>query len=156
MIEEIKNHPKGWLSLRDCKGIFHRFREDVTFDQPIPPFETREPGKLEGILGSVSQTFDGKYLNSTVLDATSAYFNQLIKGHAFLNGNKRLAVLYTHFFLLMNNLDFKFSFHELWFIALQVAILAERGWSSKKTLKIIKKMFGDNIVKRKPSKLSAT
>ena len=109
--------------------------------EPIPEFDTRFPGKLEGILNSVRQTFGGELLNHTVLDAAAAYFNQLIRGHPFRNGNKRMAVLFTHYFLLAHGVDFNLSYNELFFFAVTVAKAGERGISSEKTRDWSKKII---------------
>lgn len=101
--------------------------------EPIPPYDTRFPGKLEGILDSVRQTFDGKLLNTTILEAAAAYFNQLIRGHPFKNGNKRMAVLFTHYFLLAHSVDFTLSYNELFYFAVTVAKAGELGINSEKT-----------------------
>ena len=122
MTERIYETPKSWLTLGVCAQIFENFKRSLEFDEPIPPFETRFKGRLESIVESVSQTFDGKQLNPTILDAASAYFYQIISGHPFENGNKRVAVLYTHSFLLINGLDFDLSFNEIYNFAVVVAM----------------------------------
>lgn len=75
--------------------------------------------------------------------AAAAYFNQIIRGHPFKNGNKRMAVLFTHYFLLAHQVDYSLSYNEMFNFALTVAIAGEQGISSEKTLvwsrKIIEK-----------------
>lgn len=146
MIANLGKPPKNWLYLKLCRGIFNRFKDQIQFDQPIPPFDTRAPGKLEGILGSVKQTFDKEYLNSTVLDAAVAYFVQFTLGHAFINGNKRMAVLFTHFFLLTNLLDFKLSNQQLYTASLLTARMSEKGASKQRIKRAVKKLFEENTV----------
>ena len=101
--------------------------------EPIPPFETRFPGKLESILESVRQTFGGQLLNPTLEEAAAAYFNTLIRGHPFRNGNKRMAVLFTHYFLLAHSVDFTLTYNELFFFAITVAKAGEQRISNDKT-----------------------
>ena len=72
-------------------------------------------------------------LNQTILDAAAAYFNQLIRGHPFRNGNKRMAVLFTHYFLLAHGVDFTLSYNELFYFAVTVAKAGEQRISSEKT-----------------------
>jgi len=91
----------------------------------LPPFESRFPGKLESMIGSVQQTFDGQYLNPTVLDAATAYFTQTIRDHPFKNGNKRVAVLFTHVFLMANKVEFTLTFDEMYQFAILVATVSE-------------------------------
>jgi death-on-curing protein len=134
--------PTRWLNLRDSRHIFENFKKALeTLGEPIPPFESRFPGKLEGILESVRQTFDGSLLNPTVLDAAAAYFNQLIRGHPLQNGNKRMAVLFTHYFLLAHGVDFTMSYNELFFFAITVAKAGEQKISSDKTRDWCKKII---------------
>ncbi|KKP59318.1 MAG: Death-on-curing family protein [Candidatus Gottesmanbacteria bacterium GW2011_GWA1_34_13] len=117
--------------------------------EPIPPIENRFPGKLESILASVRQTFDGKSLNATVLDAASAYFNQIIRGHPFQNGNKRLAVMYTHIFLLWHGLDLSLYYNEMFYFALTVAKAGEEGINSEKTRNWCKTIIGQFAQEKK-------
>ena len=92
MTKNLLKTPRYWLTLEDCENLLLDFNDLLTQEEPIPPFDSRYPGKLEGIIGSVSQKFSGKPLNNTVRDAATSYFNQFIRGHAFENGNKRCAV----------------------------------------------------------------
>src|SRR3989338_4312410 len=110
MTKRLYEIPKNWLNLAVCSRIFETFATRLEHDEPIPPFNTRFKEKLEAILESVSMTYAGGHLNGTILDAAAAYFNQLVRGHAFINGNKRLAVLFTHFFLLSNGVDYTLSY----------------------------------------------
>lgn len=102
-------------------------------DEPIPEFETRFPGKLEGILESVRQSFAGKFLNPTILNSAAAYFNQIIRGHPFRNGNKRMGVLFTHYFLLSHGIDLTLHYNELFNFAVLLARAGEQGISQDMT-----------------------
>src|SRR4030042_3010080 len=126
MIAELRKKPIFWLAVRDCENAFRIFRDSITFDQPFPEFNQRPEGILEGILESVRQTFDKKLLNPTILDASASYLNQLIRGHPFKNGNKRLAILYTHIFLLLNGVDLSAGYLTLYKFALLIAIYSEK------------------------------
>lgn len=125
MIEELSQIPTYWVTLEDCESLFNDFKSILDKEEPIPPFSDRFPGKLESLLGSVQQTYSGNYLNNTVLDAASSYFNQLIRGHTFENGNKRLAVLYTQWFLIIHNIEFVLTPLEMYHFAVAVAKAAE-------------------------------
>ncbi len=127
MIRGRKISPNTWLTVQICAHIFELFKKEIEFDEPIPDFSNRPKGALEGILNSVKQTFDRKYLNPTIINASAAYFNQLVRGHPFLNGNKRLAVLFTHTFLLLNGYDLKLNFKSMYNLALLVAKYSEKG-----------------------------
>ena len=127
MTKKLFLTPKHWLTLDDSKTLFDTFREQMGENEPIPRYETRFPGKLEGILESVRQSFDDRYLNTTVLDAAASYFNHIIRGHPFRNGNKRMGVLFTHYFLLTHDVDLTLEYNELFSFAILVARAGERG-----------------------------
>lgn len=142
MIKALSLTPKYWLTRGDSSRIFADFRKKVAFSEPIPPFDTRFEGRLEGILSSISQTYNHTPLNRTVLEASAAYFNQIIRGHPFRNGNKRMAVLFTHYFLLAHKIDFGLSFNELFHFAVRVARAGEEGISSNVTKRWCIKIIG--------------
>lgn len=135
MIKKLYKTPKNWLTPDVCARLFKIFREKLKFGEPIPPFETRFDGTLESILSSVRQSFNGQFLNKTVLDAAAAYFNQLIRGHPFKNGNKRMAVLFTHIFLLGHGVDYTLRFNEMYNFAIFIAGAGEKGIDSDTTKK---------------------
>lgn len=118
--------PLFWLTITESEVIFNKFKYLIQFDEPIPNFETRFPKKLESILESIRQTFEEEPLNATILDAASAYFNQIIRGHPFRNGNKRMAVLFTHVFLLMHGIDFVLNYKEMYSWAVGIAVFSEK------------------------------
>jgi len=139
-MEKLNKVPDFWLTAKISENIFNEFGTYLQFDQPFPAYNTRFPGKLEGILESVRQTFDNQPLNATILDAAAAYFNQIIRGHPFQNGNKRFAVLLTHYFLLMNGVDFTLSFQGMYNFALGVALFS-KDLNSEQTKRICKKII---------------
>jgi death-on-curing family protein len=133
MTKNLLKTPRYWLNLVDCENLFQNFKSLLAQEEPIPPFNQRFEGKLEGILGSVCQTFNGMSLNKTVLDAAAAYFNQFVRGHAFENGNKRCAVLYTHWFLLANGVEFTLTAKEMYAFAVAVAKAGEKNINAETT-----------------------
>ena len=133
MTKGISKILTNWLSLEICKSAFETFRQKLEYDEPIPPFETRFPSRLESVIGSVQATFNKEYLNPTVLEAAAAYMNQFIRGHVFENGNKRMGVLFTHIFLLMNNVDLTLSSQDMYLFAVLLAEAGEHRVSSNTT-----------------------
>lgn len=113
--------PKVWLTLNLCKSIYENFRLQVKFQEPLKEFETRYPGRLEAILGAVSQSFDDTYLYPTVLEASAAYFYKINCLHPFENGNKRMCILYTDAFLFFHDLELTLSHKQMYDLALFVA-----------------------------------
>ena len=149
MTKKLYSTPVFWLNLDVCSRLFEDFRETLKFDEPIPDFSTRFPGKLEGILNSVKQTFGGEHLNPTILDASAAYFNQFVRGHAFINGNKRMAVLFTHFFLLVHDIDFSLKPSEMYTLAIIIARAGEDNIDAQETKQLCKKIIEKFTERRK-------
>lgn len=77
-------------------------KRQMDWDEPIPDFGTRYPGKLEATLGQAFQTYAKKELYPGLLDKAAILFYLMIKNHPFLNGNKRIAVTTVITFLLLN------------------------------------------------------
>ncbi len=127
MTKNLWKTPAHWLELDVCNHIFVEFKSLIDFEEPLPAFDHRFPGKLESLLGAVRQTFDGKYLNPTVLDAATAYFTQIIRDHPFENGNKRIALLITHVFLVVNQVEFTLTFEEMYQFAILTATAAQHN-----------------------------
>jgi death-on-curing protein len=71
-------------------------------DEPIPPFNTRYPGRLESCLAQPFQTFDGKYLHYTFIERAAVLFYMIASSQCFVNGNKRMAVTLTTVFFFIN------------------------------------------------------
>ena len=74
----------------------------MSWDEPIPAFETRFPKILESCLAAPFMTYNRKELYPTLEDKGAILFYLLIKNHPFQNGNKRIAVTSLMVFLLFN------------------------------------------------------
>jgi len=93
-----------FLTLDDIRDIcFALAQEFLTFDEPIPSFETRFPNKLEAILEIPQQGTKEGRLYPTLPEQATVLFYSLVKEHPFLNGNKRLAVVSLLTFLSLND-----------------------------------------------------
>jgi death on curing protein len=77
-------------------------RQTMTWNEPIPSFETRYPGRLESCLALPFQTFDKKLLYKGLSRKAAILFYLMIKNHPFENGNKRIAVTTLICFLMKN------------------------------------------------------
>jgi death-on-curing family protein len=143
MINRLRRKPRKWLTLEDCENLYKAFDNASKSRglEPLPPFSTRYHDVLESILGSVEQTWDKKYLNPTILDAASAYFNKFVRGQCFPNGNKRTGILFTHYFLIIHGIDFTFSSKELFNFAAIIATAAEDRTRPEETLKWCRKII---------------
>lgn len=157
MIPQLKREPKIWLDLGLCENIYSEFRKVEIFREPLKPFSTRFPGRLEAILGSVQQSFGGKYLYPTVSDAAAAYFVKINCLHPFENGNKRLCILYTDVFLFFHQLELKLSHKEMYDLALFVAMAStSKKWRDLDLFSFSKKVLIDHIGVKYPEKNAST
>lgn len=96
-------------------------RRQMDWDEPIPDFGTRYPGKLESCLVQVFQTYAKRDLYPGLTKKASALFYFMIKNHPFMNGNKRIAVATTITFLLLNKKWLLVPSDQLYNIAVWVA-----------------------------------
>ncbi|MFA6197610.1 MAG: type II toxin-antitoxin system death-on-curing family toxin [Patescibacteria group bacterium] len=81
------------LTIEEVERLAHRLaQETMGFNEPIPDFQTRYPGKLESCLAQPFQRLDRKSLHSTPERRTATLFYLMIKNHPFQNGNKRIAM----------------------------------------------------------------
>ena len=133
------------LMLADAEFIAHDLtRELMNYDEPIPPFATRYPGKLESCLINPFQTFDGKPLYRGLIRKAAVLFYGVIKDHPFVNGNKRMAVTLTLIFLFFNNKWLETSPYELYEMANAVA--KSKPESRDKVLDLLVRYFNISLV----------
>ncbi len=81
---------------------FRLARETMTWDEKIPDFSSRLPGKLESCLAVPFQSFEGKKFYKGLLEKAAVLFYLMIKNHPFENGNKRIAMTTLLYFLFKN------------------------------------------------------
>lgn len=89
-IEEVEY--VAYVLARDFLGNF----------EPIPPFETRFPNKLESCVNVPFQSFSRRVFYKGLLGKASILFYLMIKNHPFQNGNKRIATTTLLYFLYKN------------------------------------------------------
>lgn len=136
------------LSIGEIKFLAHTLAKMfMDGNEPIPPFETRFPHKLESCLVTPFQTFGKRQLYTTFLKKAAALFYLLIKNHPFQNGNKRIAVTSVLIFLKKNHHWLKISNQELYNFAIWVA---ESPPSVKEhTMDAIKSFFKKHITEQR-------
>lgn len=90
-------------TLVEVEYVAHSLAQELMdWGEPIPPFETRFPARLESCLSTPFQTFGRKSLYKTIELKASILFYLMIKNHPFQNGNKRVAVTTLLYFLHEN------------------------------------------------------
>lgn len=70
----------------------------------MPAFSISKDGQrlLESALAEPRQTYGGRFLQRTIYDKAGALLRSLIKNHPLNDGNKRLGLISTEVFLLIN------------------------------------------------------
>ena len=117
----MPNMTKG-LSIGEVRLIAHTLATRwMDWGEPIPPFSTRFPAKLESCLAMPFQTFGRKEIFRGALAKAAVLFYLLIKNHPFQNGNKRIAVTSLLVFLHKNEKWLKVGNQELYNFAVWVA-----------------------------------
>src|SRR3989344_4606393 len=110
------------ITIEKIKYIAFRLAKDtMSWDEPIPKFDTRFPHALESCIAVPFQRFDKKFLYKGLTGKTSILFYLLIKNHPFQNGNKRIAVTTLLIFLYLNKKWLRSTESELYNLAKWVA-----------------------------------
>lgn len=110
------------LNIAEIEYIAHRLAQELMeYGEPIPPFDTRYPDKLESCLKTPFQTFDRKSLYQGFETKASMLFYLMIKNHPFQNGNKRVAVLTLIYFLHSNKRKLEVSNEKLYEFSKKIA-----------------------------------
>jgi death on curing protein len=81
----------------------------------------RDLGLLESAAAAPEASFDGAYLHGSLPEMAAAYLYHLAQNHAFLDGNKRVAVAAMFLFLYVNDLELECTEDELVELTLGVA-----------------------------------
>lgn len=110
------------LSIKDIEYISFRLaRELMTYNEPIPDFNTRFPNILESCIIIPFQKFNRKSFYEGIVEKTAILFYLMIKNHPFQNGNKRIAMTTLFVFLFQNKKWLKVDNKELYNFAVWVA-----------------------------------
>ena len=134
------------ITVADVEYVAYQLaRKFMEWDEPIPEFDTRFPGKLESAIGVPFQTFDGKSLYRGLRGKAAALFYFMIKDHPFQNGNKRIAVATLLYFLFSNGHWISVSNDALYNFAKSVADSDAK--EKDETLRIIQGFLHIAIVK---------
>lgn len=80
----------------------------------------RDEGLLDSALSQPYQTFFGEFLHPTIYEQAAAYLYHLAKNHAFIDGNKRVALATTITFVKMNGYCFALPKEEAETLVLEI------------------------------------
>ncbi len=114
--------PFFFLSVEMVMQIHQRVIEEFGGDLGL-----RDRGLLESAVAMPQSTFGGSFLHVDLADKAAAYLFHLCANHAFIDGNKRVAVAAAEVFILANGCELSASDDELIEITLSVA----QGLASK-------------------------
>ncbi len=84
-------------------------------------FGIREQSLLESAVFAPQAGFDGKYLYKDIYEMAGIYLFHICQNQAFVDGNKRTAVVSAIVFLELNGIDFIADKNNLFNITLQIA-----------------------------------
>jgi death-on-curing protein len=91
------------VSLVAVESVAHALAQKLMeWGEPIPPFDTRYPERLESCLRTPFQKYDGKSLYRGLVGKGAILLYLMIKNHPFQNGNKRVAIMTLLYFLYRN------------------------------------------------------
>lgn len=135
-----------FLSVELVKEIGYRYAQaHLQFDEPMPSFDSRFPGKLETALEAPRRQLGGGFIYKTLAEQASVLFYEMNKIHPFLNGNKRMAVVSLLVFLHFNGCWMHVPWRRMYDIALRVATSSPQD--RKKILSILTTVFEKSMTK---------
>ncbi|MBU1032842.1 MAG: type II toxin-antitoxin system death-on-curing family toxin [Patescibacteria group bacterium] len=136
-----------FLTEEDIRDICYQYAKvHLTYDEPIPSFETRYPEKLEAVLASPQTQVGGKHVHSSLSRKVAVLFYEMIKQHPFLNGNKRIACVATMVTLSLNGKWLETDWENLYEIAVSVA--QSKSGDRSEVLKSLTDFIQGSIVKK--------
>jgi len=110
------------VTIEEVEHIAFRLaRMKLSYDEPIPDFETRFPNILESCLITPFQHFSGKPLYPSLVSKAGILLYLIIKNHPFQNGNKRVAITTLLVFLCKNDKWLKADTQEFYNFTVWVA-----------------------------------
>ena len=134
------------LSISEVEYIaFNLAKELMSWNEPIPPFDSRFPHILESCLAVPFQRFQKKSAYIGLVGKTAMLFYLMVKNHPFSNGNKRIAMATLFYFLYKNNKWLRVDNQELYNFAKWVAESNSR--LKNETVKAVEKFIKTYIVR---------
>lgn len=110
------------ISILEVEYIAHRLAKKLmTWNEPIPNFDSRFPNILESCLVAPFQSFGGRKAYKGLIGKAAILFYLMVKNHPFQNGNKRIAMTALFVFLNKNKKWLKVDNQELYNFAKWVA-----------------------------------
>ncbi|HYT07144.1 MAG TPA: type II toxin-antitoxin system death-on-curing family toxin [Rugosimonospora sp.] len=114
--------------------------------EPIGEREQRDRRLIESAAARPFHTLLGEDAYPTIPEKAVALFHSIIANHAFLNGNKRTAVIAIDHFLTVNDHYLALTNDPMYKLAEQTASYKERGLSQDQSLAEITEMIEENVI----------
>lgn len=91
---------KDEINYENCIELINLLKYNETSDI----FALERNRGLEGIIGNIYQTFDGKDVYPTIEEKAANFLYMIVKNHVFIDGNKRIAATLFIYFLYFYDL----------------------------------------------------
>ena len=114
--------------------------------EPIGEREQRERPLIESAAARPFHTLFGQDAYPSVFDKAVALFHSINANHAFLNGNKRTAVMAMDHFFIANDWHLLLENDEMYKIAEKTASYKERGLTQEQSLEEIADALGEFVI----------
>ena len=138
------------VTIHQVESVAHSLAQELMeWGEPIPPFDTRFPDRLESCLRTPFQKFAKKSLYRGLVGKGAILFYLMIKNHPFQNGNKRVAVMTLFYFLYRNGWWLDLTNDELYNFANEIA--KSPAGESQKYIRKIRSFIRRFLVKHPPS-----
>jgi death-on-curing protein len=108
--------PTAFLTVDHVVAIHRRMIEEFGGDPAL-----RDRGLLESAVAMPEAQFGGQYLHEDLAEQAAAYLFHLCRNHAFVDGNKRVALASAEVFLRLNGAVLAASNEQLEALTLGVA-----------------------------------
>jgi death-on-curing family protein len=134
------------ISVAQIENVAHVLAQELMeYNEPIPPFGTRFPDRLESCLKTPFQKFSNKSLYRGLVGKGAILFYLMIKNHPFQNGNKRVAIMTLLYFLYKNNYWLDVNNDSLYMFANKIA--QSDANDSKKSIADIRSFIRKHLVR---------
>jgi death-on-curing family protein len=138
----------AWMLRADYLEYIHDVLVTILWPgtEPVGKREQRERSLIESAAARPFHTLFQEDAYPTVPEKAVALFHSIIANHAFLNGNKRTAVIAIDHFLMANNHSLLLTNDAMYKIAEQTASYKERGLSQDQSLAEIAEALEGNVM----------
>lgn len=114
MTKEKKSKLVNYLLFSDIETIYDVFyTRFLELEEPVPHWDTVDKKGIHNLIAIPQSHFYGKELYPSIEEKAAIIFYTINKGHIFPNGNKRMSVFCTLYFLIINYLNLEVSTDDL-------------------------------------------